>query len=79
MHIDEKKKFDKRNIERNIKDGITNGKDYEIYLARLPDVSDKLFTAEGFLSGMEDFESKRDDEMQGRKKAVKKRTKGKGK
>jgi len=43
MHIDESKKFDKRNIERNIKDGIISKEDYENYLSKLPDVSDKIF------------------------------------
>ena len=46
MHIDEDKKFDKRNIARNIKSGIITQKDYETYLSKLPDVSDKLFNPE---------------------------------
>ena len=46
MHIDEQKKFDKRNIERNIKNGTITQKDYEIYLSKLPDVSDKIFNPE---------------------------------
>jgi predicted transcriptional regulator len=79
MHIDETKKFDKRNIERNVKTGIITQKDYEIYLSRLPDVSDKLSAPEGSLAGAEDFESKREDEIEVKKRGVKKRTKGKGK
>jgi len=79
MHIDENKKFDKRNIERNIKNGIISQKDYETYLSKLQEMSDKLSTPEGSLSGSEDFESKRDDEIQARKRGIKKRTKGKGK
>lgn len=43
MHVDESKKFDKRNIERNIKDGIISKKEYESYLSKLPDLSDKIF------------------------------------
>ncbi len=43
MHIDQNKKFDIRNIERNIKEGIITQKDYEIYLSKLPDVSDKIY------------------------------------
>lgn len=43
MHVDESKKFDKRNIERNIKDGIISKKEYENYLSKLPDLSDKIF------------------------------------
>jgi len=46
MHVDESKKFDKRNIERNIKDGIITQKEYEAYLAKLPDASDKIFIPE---------------------------------
>jgi len=79
MHIDENKKFDRRNIERNIKNGIISQKDYEIYLSKLPEISDKSSAPEGTLPGSEDLESKRDDEMQARRRGVKKRTKGKGK
>jgi len=79
MHIDESKKFDKRNIERNIKTGIITQKDYEIYLSRLPDASDKLSAREGSLAGVEEFESKKEDEIEPKKRVVKKRTKGKGK
>jgi len=46
MHIDEDKKLDKRNIGRNVKDGVMAQKDYEIYLSKLADVSDKLFNPE---------------------------------
>lgn len=46
MHIDEGKKFDKRNIERNIKNGVITLKDYQAYLAKLPDVSEKIFNPE---------------------------------
>ena len=46
MHIDESKKFDKRNIERNIKEGVITQKDYELYLSKLPDVSDKIYIPE---------------------------------
>ncbi len=52
MHIDESKKFDKRNIERNIKNGVITLKDYEAYIAKLPDVSDKIFDPDA-----EEFES----------------------
>jgi hypothetical protein len=79
MHIDENKKFDKRNIERNIKNGIITHRDYETYLSKLPDVSDKLFNLEGFLVNSEEFESKKEGEIQPKKKAVRKKSKGKGK
>ena len=79
MHTDENKKFDKRNIERNIKDEIITQKDYEIYLSKLPDVSDKLFNPEDSSIETEDLESKNKEEIQIKKKVLKKKTKGKGK
>jgi hypothetical protein len=79
MHIDEDKKFDRRNIQRNIKDGIITQKDYEIYLSKLLDSSDKLFNPEGSLTGQEGMPPRTGDETQIRKRGVKKKTKGKGK
>jgi len=79
MHTDENKKFDKRNVVRNIKDGIITQKDYEIYLSKLPDVSDKLSNIEDSLVETEDFKSKRQEEIQIKKRVIKKKTKGKGK
>jgi len=81
MHIDEQKKFDKRNIERNIKNGMVSQKDYEIYLSKLLDVSDKISNPEEFLNQSKDFESKKNSEAQPKKKGAKKKpkTKGKGK
>ena len=79
MHIDENKKLDKRNIESNIKNRIITEKDYEIYLSKLPDVGDKLFNPEESLTDSENFELKRDDEIQGKKRGIKKKIKGKGK
>ena len=72
MHVDEGKKFDIRNLERNIKSGVISQKDYEIYLSKLPDASGKVFNPEA-----EEFESA--NEMELRKKEGKKRTTGKGK
>ena len=46
MHIDDSKKFDKRNIQRNIKDKIITHKDYDVYLSRLSDVGNKVFVPE---------------------------------
>jgi hypothetical protein len=77
MHIDENKKFDKRNIERNIKNGVITQKDYETYLSKLPDVIDKLFNLEGFSVNSEEFESKKEGEIQPKKKAIRKKSKGK--
>jgi len=79
MHIDEQKKFDKRNIERNVKNGIITKKDYEVYLSKLPDVSDKIFNSEEFLNHSKNLESKtkKDSEAQPKKREVKKKAKGK--
>jgi hypothetical protein len=79
MHIDEDKIFDKRNIERNIKDGIISTKDYEIYLSKLPDVSDKLFNPEDSSAETEDLKPKGQGEIEIKKGGTKKKTKGKGK
>jgi hypothetical protein len=79
MHTDESKKFDKRNIERNIKDGVISQKDYEIFLSKLPDISDKLFNPEGSPADSTIFELKIDSEKQSKKIGIKKRAKKKGK
>jgi len=80
MHIDENKKFDRRNIENNIKSGIITQKDYEIYLSKLTDVSDKLFSPEDTTIGSDEFELKKEEESATSKKRVtKKKVKGKGK
>ena len=79
MHIDENKKFDKRNIEKNMKNGIITQKDYEIYLSKLPDLSDKVFSPEDNVTEMKESELQGEDELSSRKKAVKKKSKGKGK
>ncbi len=42
MHIDENKKFDKRTMDRKIREGLISQKEYEQYLASLPDVSGKI-------------------------------------
>ncbi len=79
MHIDENKKFDKRNVERNLKNGVITKKDYEICLSRLPDASDKIFNPEESFMESEDLESTLEDESLGKKRGEKKRTKSKGK
>jgi hypothetical protein len=79
MHIDEQKKFDVRNIARNIKNGIITEKDCEIYLSKLLDVSDKIFNPEESLNESKNVESKKDSESPPKKKETKKRTKGKAK
>jgi folylpolyglutamate synthase/dihydropteroate synthase len=79
MHTDEQKKFDIRTIERNIKGGIITQKDYETYLSKLSDVSEKVFTAEEDSEDSEEFESKREAELSSKKKEMKKKVKSKGK
>jgi hypothetical protein len=79
MHIDESKRLDKRNIEKNIKNGVLPQKEYEIYLSKLPDVSNKIFNPEEPIADSKDFESRKEDETQSKKRGEKKKAKGKGK
>ena len=75
MHIDEDKILDKRNIGRNVKDGIMTQKDYEILLSKLPDARDKLFNPEETLTDLDEMESKREIEISSKKGGVKKKGK----
>ena len=43
MHTDENKRFDSRNIKSCLRRGLITQKNYESYLLKLPDVSDKVF------------------------------------
>jgi len=79
MHTDENKKFDRRNIERNIKTGIISKKDYESYLLKLPDVSEKLFNPEKPSGESDEIIMKPEEVSPSKKKAGKKKVKGKGK
>ncbi len=79
MHIDEGKKFDKRNIARNIRGGVITQKEYEIFLSKLPDVSSKLFNPEEAPSDSDQTESEEARETSLKRKAAKKKVKGKGK
>jgi len=79
MHIDENKKFDKRNIEKNIRDAIITEKDYEMFLSKLPDVSDKLFSPEEAVADLEEGEARKEGEMLHKRKVIKKKAKGKAK
>ena len=72
MHIDDSKKFDKRNIQRNVKDGIISQKDLDLYLNKLPDVSGKVFVPE---ADTKEVEAKRETEAP--KGSAKKKVKGK--
>ena len=73
MHTDEGKRFDKRNIVRNIKDGVMTQKDYEIYLSKIPDASDKIFLPEEDRADFEEFESSGENEIPSKKKGLKKK------
>lgn len=79
MHTDEQKKFDIRTIERNTKSGIVTQKDYENYLSKLPDVSEKVFNPEETLEDSGEVGSKREGELSSKKKETKKKLKSKGK
>lgn len=77
MHIDEGKKFDKRNIEKNVKDGIITQKDYEIYLSKLPDVSHKIYIPEENSDGVKEQDSINEEKIIKKKEIKKKKKKGK--
>jgi hypothetical protein len=79
MHIDENKKFDKRNIEKNVKDGIITEKEYEMFLSKLPDVSDKLFSPEEAVIDSREDEERKEGAMARKKKVIKKKVRGKAK
>jgi hypothetical protein len=79
MHVDEGKKFDKRNILRNIKNGLITQKDYEVFLSKLPDASNKLFSTEEAPTDSAEPEAREMSETPSKKKAARKRAKGKGK
>ena len=79
MHTDDQKKFDVRTIARNTKSGIITQKDYEAYLAKLPDVSDKVFSPEETAQDSGEVESRREGELSFRKKESKRKVKSKGK
>jgi hypothetical protein len=79
MHIDEDKKFDKRNIVRNIKNGVITQKDYDTFVSKLPDASNKLFNPEETLTDLGETGSREESETSSKKKTIKKKAKGKGK
>jgi hypothetical protein len=79
MHIDEAKKFDKRNVAKNIKSGIITQKDYETFVSKLPDVSNKLFNPEETSTDSGEGEAREVSETSSKKKAIKRKAKGKGK
>jgi hypothetical protein len=76
MHTDEDKKFDRRNVASNIRTGLMTKRDYELYLSKLPDVSEKVFLPEESPSDSVDVEAKRANQVHSGRKKTKKRGKG---
>jgi hypothetical protein len=74
MHTDENKRFDKRNIESSLRRGVMASKEYENYLNRLPDASDKIFDPEDESPGQQE-----DVELRGSHEDMTKKRGGKGK
>ena len=54
MHIDQDKRFDKRSVDQAIREGLMSQKEYQDYLANLPDVSDKVYDGQDRSAGEED-------------------------
>ncbi len=77
MHTDNRKVFDRRNIEGNVRRGIVSRRDYEAYLSKLPDVSDKIAAPEEQDGQEGDGKSRKSDQGLLEGKRIPKR-KGKG-
>jgi len=77
MHIDEDKIFDKRNIAMNIRNGVITRKDYEIFLSKLTDSSEKLFNPEEISIDSGEIESRKESEIPSKKRGARKKVKGK--
>ena len=74
MHTDENKRFDRRNIRSRLRRGLMTQKDYESYLSKLPDVSNKIFQTNEEDSGdAKEHGSGGDHEMISKKKGKRKR------
>ena len=77
MHTDDSKRFDKRNVESNLRRRIVAKKDYENYLSKLPDVSDKIFNPEEKgVEAEEDLEAIKSPEVVSKKKGGRIKEKG---
>ncbi len=76
MHTDNGKTFDKRNIESNVRKGVLSRKDVEAYLAKLPDVTDKMFNPDEFSEEQERSDLGNDQEEASKKRGAKKKGKG---
>jgi hypothetical protein len=73
MHIDEDKIFDKRNVARNIRNGIISQKDYEIFLSKLPDASNKLYNPEETSADLDETGPEKEGDVLSKKKGKKRR------
>ncbi len=51
MHTDEEKKYEKRTIEANLRQGMISHQEMEEYLAKLPDVRHKALCWEQKVQG----------------------------
>lgn len=76
MHTDEEKKFDRRNVASNIRAGLMTKRDYDLYLSKLPDVSEKVFLPEESPSDSAETEAKRVNQTHSARKKTKKRGRG---
>jgi hypothetical protein len=79
MHIDEGKRFDKRNVAQNIKNGIVTQKDYEIFLSKLPDSSEKVFNPGEDIPGLDEIESRKEGDTSSKKRGARRKVRAKGK
>ena len=71
MHIDESKKFDRRTIKRNLREGIISPEELKKFLRALPDVSDK---ADFSMSEEGQTEETTKEEVRNSKESVEKET-----
>ncbi len=70
MHTDENKRFDKRNVPRNLKEGVVTQKEYDVYVSKLPDVTDKVFNPDELpdSEGLDEVEAKKRKSKKGKDK-----------
>ncbi len=77
MHTDQSKRFDRRNIQSHLRRGVMTSKEYESYIAKLPDVSDKIYDPEEESPGAEpDLTSGGEHDRSSKKKGGKGKGKG---
>ncbi len=77
MHTDQSKRFDRRNIQSNLRRGVMTQKEYESYLVKLPDVSDKIYdSGEDLPEGEAESASAAESDRSTKKKGGKGKGKG---